>query len=214
MKKKFLAVLLIVVVTVLCGCGMSGEDAKSYAQSVLDASYKGEFKEYIDWTKSSEKEAEEMYESNIDAIMKAAGVADLGLSEELTDNYRFLFKDMLKKAKYELGDAKEADGDAYTIDVTVEPFLAFEGLENEVTTQVQEILAGASEIPSEEEINELLFQKMYEIMSEKVANPTYGEATTVTIHIQPDSDGIYYIPQEDRKILDDTLFPGDSTTEE
>lgn len=214
MKKKFLAVLLIVVVTVLCGCGMSGEDAKSYAQSVLDASYKGEFKEYIDWTKSSEKEAEEMYESNIDAIMKAAGVADLGLSEELTDNYRSLFKDMLKKAKYELGDAKEADGDAYTIDVTVEPFLAFEGLENEVTTQVQEILAGDSEIPSEEEINELLFQKMYEIMSEKVANPTYGEATTVTIHIQPDSDGIYYIPQEDRKILDDTLFPGDSTTEE
>ncbi|MFR3391478.1 MAG: hypothetical protein ACLTT1_13425 [[Clostridium] scindens] len=59
-KKGLLAALVILAMMVLSGCGMSAEDAQSYAKSVLDANYKGEFKDYVEWTKSSEKEPKEL----------------------------------------------------------------------------------------------------------------------------------------------------------
>lgn len=210
-KRSLLAVLLIIVMTVLCGCkGMSTEDAQSYAKSVLDASYKGEFAKYMEWTKSSEKEAKELYEGNIDTTMKEAGFSDMGLSEELTESYRQLFLDMIKLAKYDVGKAKEASDDSFTINVTVEPFIAFEGLQDEVNAAVTEDLTNAEQIPSDEEINRMVFQKMYDLMAERIASPVYGDPTTVTITVKPDADGVYYISQEDMTALDDALFPSDS----
>lgn len=210
-KKGLLAILLIGVMTILCGCGgMSTEDAQSYAKSVLDASYKGEFDKYIEWTKSSEEEAKELYEGNIDTTMNEAGFGDLGISDELTESYRQLFLDMIKQAKYEVGEAKEADDDAYTIDVTIEPFIAFEGLEEEVNASFTEEISNMEEIPSDDEINQMVFQKMYDLMVERIASPVYGDPVTVTITVQPDADGVYYISQEDMTALDDALFPADS----
>lgn len=209
-KRGLLALLLVVIMTALCGCGgMSTEDAQSYAKSVLDASYKGEFAKYMEWTKSSEEDAKELYEGNIDVTMKEAGFSALGLSEELTESYRQLFLDMIKLAKYDVGEAKEASDDAFTIDVTVEPFIAFEGLQDEVNTAVTEELTNAEQIPSDEEINQMVFQKMYELMAERIASPVYGDPTTVTITVKPDADNVYYIAQEDMTALDDALFPAD-----
>lgn len=210
-KRGLLAALLIAIMTVLSGCGgMSAEDAQSYAQSVLDASYKGEFDKYIEWTESTEEEAQDLYEGNIDITMEEAGFGDLGLSEELTESYRQLFLDMIGLAKYDVGEAKEAEDDAYTIDVTIEPFIAFEGIQEEVTTAFTEELYSMEEIPSEEEINQMVFQKMYDLMAERIAAPVYGDPVTVTITVLPDADGVYYISEEDMTALDDALFPADS----
>ena len=210
-KRGLLAVLLIAVMTLLCGCGgMSAEDAQSYAKSIMDASYKGEFDKYIEWTKSSEEEAKELYEGNIDATMQEAGFAGLGLSDELTESYRELFLNMIKQAKYEVGEAKDAGDKAYTIDISVEPFTAFEGLQDEVQAAVTAEMTSMTEVPDQNAINEMVFQKMYDLMAEKIASPTYGEATTVTITVKPDSDGVYYIAQTDMTALDDALFPSDN----
>ncbi|MFR3391477.1 MAG: hypothetical protein ACLTT1_13420 [[Clostridium] scindens] len=45
---------------------------------------------------------------------------------------------MVKQAKYEVGEAKEADDDAYAIEITVEPFTGFDGIQDEVTAKVAE----------------------------------------------------------------------------
>lgn len=39
-------------------------------------------------------------------------------------------------------------------------------------------------------------KKMYELMDEKMNNPTYGDKTTVTVNVKVDKDGAYYIPQK------------------
>ena len=41
-------------------------------------------------------------------------------------------------------------------------------------------------------------------------NPTFGEKESVTVHVKPDSDGVYYIPQDELTKLDNTLFPADN----
>ena len=209
-KRGLLAVLLIAVMTLLCGCGgMSAEDAQSYAKSIMDASYKGEFDKYIEWTKSTKEEAQKLYESNIDTTMQEAGFSQLGLSEELNANYRQLFLDMIKQANYEVGEAKEAGDKAYTVDVTVKPFTGFDGLQAEVEEATMAELENV-DVNDQNAVNELVFQKMYEIMAEKVATPTYGDPTTVTINVKPDSDGVYFIDQTDMTALDDALFPSDA----
>ena len=210
-KKGLLAVLLVMAMSLLSGCGgMSAEDASSYAKSVLDASYKGEFDDYIEWTKSTEDEANELYEGNIDTTMEEAGFSDLGISEELMESYRELFLDMVKHAKYEVGEAKESDNDAYTIDITVEPFIAFEGIQEEVTASLTEEISNMTEIPSDEELNQMVFQRMYDLMAARMEDPAYGDPAIVTITVQPDADGVYYISQEDMTALDDAMFPADS----
>ena len=209
-KRVFLAFLIAIAIIVLCGCGkLSEEDAKLYAESVLDASYKGEFEEYIKQTDSTEEEARNAYESNLGALMKESGFEEAGISEELQANYRQLFQDMLKSAKYHVGDAKEDTKDSFTIDVTVSAFTAFAGISEETNNWLTEQFVDATEVPEEAELNEMFFQKMYELMAAKISDPAYGEEMVVAIHVKPDSDGVYYIPDEDLTAIDSALFPED-----
>ena len=53
-------------------------------------------------------------------------------------------------------------------------------------------------------------KKMYELMDEKMNNPTYGDKITVTVNVKVDKDGAYYIPQKDLTAVDDALFPEDA----
>ena len=122
-KMKSLVLILVLAVSAwtLTGCGgMSEDEAKEYAQAVLDASYKGEFDSYMELTDSTEEEAREMYEGNMDATMAAVGFEEMGASQEMQEDYRQLFLDMAKLAKYSLGEVTEIE-DGFEIQVTVEP---------------------------------------------------------------------------------------------
>lgn len=206
-KHIALALVLVLSMSVLSGCGgMKPEDAKAYVQAVMDASYKGEFKAYMEQTKSTEEEAKKMYDGNIDETMKVAGFGDLGLSEELTANYKQLFADMAKQANYTVGEATETD-DGFQVEVKVQAYTALENLEQEFTdvlnAEVDNIVASMSE----QELNEFAFQKMYELMSDKLANPTYGEEKVVVVHVVVDSDNVWSIPDADMTAVDQALFP-------
>lgn len=198
-KKRILpALLAVLAMVVLSGCGgLSKEDAKAYAQSVLDAQYKGEFKEYIKQTEATEKEAKELYEGNLDQLLTEVGIDKSTLSEEMVENYRNLFLDMGKQANYKLEDAKEAEDDSYTVDVKIKPLIVFEGTDEDALSAVQEALADVSEVPSEEEIQQMIYAKWYDILADKITNPTYGEEQVVTLHVKPDKESVYYIPDED-----------------
>lgn len=202
-----LALLLSLTATLAgCGGGMTAEDAKEYAQAVLDASYKGEFDTYMELTDSTEEEAESMYEGNVDATMAMVGFEEMGVSEEMQADYRQLFLDLAKQAKYSLGEATEIEN-GYEIEVTIEPFIGMNDLESELTNVLMQDLAGMTEIPTEEELNQMTMQTMYDLLSEKVANPEYGDPQTMTIRVIADSDNVYSIPDEDTTALDSAMFP-------
>ena len=121
-------------------------------------------------------------------------------------------QDMLAQAKYEVGDATEGENDGFVVEVSAEPFTAFDGLQDEVMSAVQAEMANItdiSQLPSDEEINEMVFQKMYDILVQRVAEPTYGEAQTVEIHVEL-NDNVYSINQDDLTTLDGILFPADN----
>ena len=59
---------------------------------------------------------------------------------------------------------------------------------------------------TDEELEQLVYQKMYELMSSKLEAPEYGEPQTVMVHIQPDSDGIQTIDEDDLAALDAAMY--------
>ena len=210
-KRGVLAAMLTGVMLVLCGCGgMTTDEAKDYVKSALDAGYKAEFKEYAEITDSTEKEAQKEYETNLDNSMKEAGFIETGVSDELKDNYRKLFEKMLKSANYKVGEVKEAGDDEFKVSVEVQPFTAFSTVSEELDNWVTDTYSNIEYVPSDEELNEAIMKKMYELMDEKMNNPTYGDKTTVTVNVKVDKDGAYYIPQKDLTAVDDALFPEDS----
>ena len=207
-KRGVLAAMLTGVMLVLCGCGgMTTDEAKDYVKSALDAGYKAEFKEYAD---STEKEAKKEYETNLDNSMKEAGFDETGVSDELKANYRKLFEKMLKSANYKVGEVKEAGDDEFKVSVEVQPFTAFSTVSEELDNWVTDTYSNIEYVPSDEELNEAIMKKMYELMDEKMNNPTYGDKTTVTVNVKVDKDGAYYIPQKDLTAVDDALFPEDA----
>ena len=223
-KRGVLAAMLTGVMLVLCGCGgMTTDEAKDYVKSALDAGYKAEFKEYAEITDSTEKEAKKdeskeqqnteakkEYETNLDNSMKEAGFDETGVSDELKANYRKLFEKMLKSANYKVGEVKEAGDDEFKVSVEVQPFTAFSTVSEELDNWVTDTYSNIEYVPSDEELNEAIMKKMYELMDEKMNNPTYGDKTTVTVNVKVDKDGAYYIPQKDLTAVDDALFPEDA----
>lgn len=204
------AVLLLGMVGALGGC--TTFDASAYTRAVLDVSYKNQTEEYIELTGASEEEAEAVFQENLDATMEE--FKTMQLSEEMERNYRSLFEDIVKQVKYTVGEAVRTEDGNYTVDVTVEPMTLFDDTYEEFQAKAEEYAAGITnsvmngeEMPSDEEMQENVYQIYYNVLNEGVgAGIKYGEAVTVTIHINKTEDGTYEVLDDDIRILDEKLI--------
>lgn len=206
MKKKIslMSILMVCFSILLSGCGkkLTVEDAPAYVKSALDACYKADFDAYMEFTQSTKEEAEQLYEDGLDTNMEVSGIIDPSIDEELQEKYRQLFADILSISKYTVGEAKE-DGDGFTVEVTVEPFLMFNNLQDELLP-----LLSTEEAMnlSEEDASQFVFEKVYELMSSKLEAPEYGDPETITVHIQPDEDGLQTINEDDLMKVDSAMY--------
>ena len=108
---------------------------------------------------------------------------------------------------YKVKEAKETEDDEFTVTVEVCPFTAFSTVSDELDQWVTDTYSNVETIPSDEELNEAIMRKMYEIMSAKLADPTYGDKMEKEVHVKVNKDGAYYIPNDDLTAVDDALFP-------
>ena len=69
---------------------------------------------------------------------------------------------------------------------------------------MQEAVAG-KEI-SEDDVNQLAIDMVHELLSEKLADVTYGEPQTITVHVTKNSDGVWNITESDLQAVDAALF--------
>ncbi|MCI8560569.1 MAG: DUF5105 domain-containing protein [Dorea sp.] len=204
-RKVSLVMVVMMVLGMLTGCGMKPDDAKAYVQATLDASYKAEFGEYAKITDSTEEEAQKLFDDNINKTINSLGFDALGATEETMDKYRELLKEISSKAKYTVGDVKEADG-GFEVEVTAEPMEIFSGMQDELVAKMQEKATKSNEQLSEDKINQLAIDLVHELLTEKLAKVTYGEPKTITVHVTKNSDGVWNITESDLQTVDTSLF--------
>jgi len=207
MKKNILAILMVLTMAVLSGCGMSEEEASEYVQASLDAAYKGEFDAFVEITDSTPEGAKAMYEENIVHTMEAAGFKDLNISEELHMKYEQLFLELAKAADYTVGEAVKTEADDLAVEVMVRPLTIFEDIDTEVTDALLERISELDEQPEDSEIIEMSFDEMHRILSKRLETPSYSEKQiAVTIHVHKNEENMYAISEDDMLKLDGILF--------
>ena len=206
LKKALVTGLVAVMMVVnLAGCGKF--DAAAYVESCLDLLTKGETEQYMKMTGRSKEQAESDYESNIDAMMTE--MDQFNLSDELSNSYRQLFKDVYAKAKYTVKDAEKMDDkDGYYVTVEIEQMTGlFNGIQEELMTEFTEWANSfdADAYPTEDEMYEQMYQMMYDLMSARVDSITYNDPQEVVVEVIGE-DNVYSISDGSRTELDEALL--------
>lgn len=206
LKKALVTGLVAVMMVVnLAGCGKF--DAAAYVESCLDLLTKGETEQYMKMTGRSKEQAESDYESNIDAMMTE--MDQFNLSDELSNSYRQLFKDVYAKAKYTVKDAEKMDDkDGYYVTVEIEQMTGlFNGIQEELMTEFTEWANSfdADTYPTEDERYEQMYQMMYDLMSARLDSITYNDTQEVVVEVIGE-DNVYSISDGSMTELDEALL--------
>ena len=144
MTKKKKIILITVILAVILAAGtfaaiylyINRFDASEYVQAVLDTSYKNETDQYVEITGISNKEAEKIFEDNLDATM--AGFESSQMPEEMLPKYRELFGELAGKVSYTIGESEKQKDGTYTVSVIVKPITLFTDTYETFQTRAQE----------------------------------------------------------------------------
>ena len=204
-KTLLTSALAAVLVCTLTACGRF--DASGYVKAALDSNIHGEFEEYAEFVDISLEEAEQDYNDNLDSSMQS--MASFGMSEEMTAKYRTLFADLMKKTKYEVGEATKNDDGSYTVPVTVTPITnVFDELMDEAEKELMEYalqFVTADEAPTDDEITAYTVELLYNLLSERVSDIQYGDPQQMEVTVSPDENKAYSISADDMESLTNAL---------
>lgn len=212
MKKniiKIVGILCFLILTLLTGCE-NDFDASGYIEALLDLNVKGDtdlIKEYIpdsDEVEELKEESNKQWEKITDLQLEGAE-----LPEDIRQEYKEWFLDLIKQAKYTVGEAEKTEN-GYELRVDVEPISGiFEDLETPVREKCQayydankdRILNGS--IPEEEVDNEI-YRIMLDALNENTEKMYYGNARPVTVEMDVDKDVNFSGFEEIGSLLVDT----------
>lgn len=213
-KKSFVYFLACTMIISLTGCSLFDSKAKVYSRyltSLLDINYKNISKDYITLTGVSQKDAEAVYESNMDYqahnLMNYYGVKEVDDGTVLLEFY-YLAQSIFSNAKYEVTDVKEENG-SYTLELTVYPLDTLEATYDQVVAYIENFNARVDEgdFNNTDEVDyETEFAEgIIDILKSTVDNPGYMDPVILEVPIQP-SDDYYYITDEDFLAIDAAML--------
>ena len=204
-SKKILGCILTVIIMVAAAAGiyfyMNRFDPVRYVQAVLDVSYKEKTEEYSKMTGTSRKEAEAVFEKNLDVTMEKFHSS--AISEELEKKYRILFTQIVRQVNYQIGESEKQKDGSYIVELEIRPvtlfsdtYETFQSRAEEYAQSITNKVMKGMEIPSEEDdvLNEALQEGI-----------RYGDKKKLKLHVEKGEDGAYEIREKDRRKLDQLL---------
>ena len=181
--QKYLMILETIMLSIgISACSKQPDfDAKSYAQSSLDAYYHGEYKNYANLLELSEKDAKKEIEEDFnESIQKQFDDSD-NITDKGIADYTEKLTEVKKLAKYKVQDVKEEDG-VYTVSVQVEPSNVFQTLQQsstEVNNEKKQGLDGNDP--------EVFAAVLTESVQKSLEKNSYGKTVTVKVSVEKES---------------------------
>ena len=208
--RLFAICLLIISVTFLTSCN-TPFDRSGYIQGMLDSTYKGIHEQYATSTNESTKILQENHEAFIDRETKIwlqfCGInSNHELPEDLQTSINQLIKDLCQLSDYKVSDANHQG----VVALTISPLNIY----NDVYRDVVKFNEKFKERNNNYEFTDYTddeFQKAYlepiiNIFRSHMDSPTYTEAITISIQVEPDSSGQYSISDEDITAIYDSVI--------
>jgi hypothetical protein len=180
MKKKLILVFCTLLMScTLVGCG--NFDASRYVQSCLDATFHGEFDDYMELTNATESQARSAYdkliESEVDSLEQG-----YTLSDEQKEKFRSLFVDMYKACKYEVGEAVKNDDDSFTVSVTTYKLTVFDGMSDAAESYIKNYYKEHPDTTTDEAYD-LILDFLYDYISDNLTAAQYAEPETTNMNV-------------------------------
>ena len=166
---------MTVIIMVAAAAGiyfyMNRFDPVRYVQAVLDVSYKEKTEEYSKMTGTSRKEAEAVFEKNLDVTMEKFHSS--AISEELEKKYRILFTQIVRQVNYQIGESEKQKDGSYIVELEIRPvtlfsdtYETFQSRAEEYAQSITNKVMKGMEIPSEEEMQGQVYQIYYDVLNE------------------------------------------------
>lgn len=189
----------------LCFCGRGAEfDPIAYVQGSFDSVFHGTVTEEfvdslddVDSVEDYEAQYEELLASITDSTLASMGITEPG--EALKADTTEMFRNIFNASKYEVSsEAVENEDGSYDVEVTVYPLLTYMEVCNDSDGSVT--AAAEGRVTSDMSYDEIMMVFMEELIAEinaELANPTYDEPQTQTVHVYIDENGYYNIDEDD-----------------
>lgn len=200
-----LAVLSVCALSVglLAGCGNSF-DASAYTKAVLDNSYKNDSTGFVELKVGTAEESAEIYQNGLDEMVDSF-LLGMDVTEEQEAGFEEAIANILASAKYTVGEAEKQDDGSYVVNVTYEKMDVFAEAIELYQADITEMMENMTEIPSDEELEEMLVNSLKDCLLEATGTATYEEAATTTITIEIE-DNLYTPNEDDLFRLNESLF--------
>ena len=212
MKKKLLTGLLILITGLVTACsGKGGAKYQEYVKALIDANYLGHFDEYVDITDADPKDADALYQANVqrlaDNLSRYYGISPEDDSE-LRSRFNATAKAIYEKTSFETAPVRTEEGVSY-VDVTIHPIDLLNSTRDKVEALISDldkrVDEGEFNDTEKEEYRRLLINGILDILDESVSSMTYKDPVTVTVRIITGKSA-YYISDADFQSIDAAII--------
>lgn len=217
MKFKYSLPCLLLLVVMLTGCGRSF-DSSGYVTSIMDTLYKGDYTSYMDFTGVSRSDVslyrDQWLTSSAEAFMTAFGAGTP--SEETTDRIIALLNQLYANASYEVtAETPASDGSPQTVQLSIRPLNILKDNYDAIQVYVHSFNEKNADFSyadlTEEAYYDTYLDGILTILESHLADMTFGEATTLDIPLEKNSDGLYTISEDTLTAIQNTLLPWPET---
>lgn len=205
--KKMKRVLALGMTVLMCmgltACGKDF-DAAGYTKAVLDANYHAQYDKYADYRGISESDAEKEVTDGMKEQITSA-FEGMDVTDAMMDKYIEVADKAYDLADFTVKEAKKQDDDSYVVTVAIKPSDVFSNSSNYVNDIATEY-ANKNLDPTQPDV---LMDILVESLNRAIKANSYGDETTLEVHVTADKDGAYGIEDSEMETLEATMFPGE-----
>lgn len=173
----------------------TAEDARAYVKAFLDLMCTGDYDHSVNMIDIDPGEESEIIDEGLAAV-----ASNMGMSEELQGDFITVLKTAFSKCKYTVGDATPTEDGGYDVIVSITPLKVYSVSEEKMTEEFSKKTAGLDvNNISDEDMNNLIYSILIEIIQDNLKEPTYSETQEVVVHygLLDDTNNIYGLSEED-----------------
>ena len=119
----FLAVLLLT--TLLAGCGINEGKAEKYVQANLDLTFQGQTQEAKEILGASDSDLKKVYENGINAFVQDCLLNGVETENDFSETYGVLIKEIFSSARYQVSGVKKTGSKTCEVTVKYQPVDVF-----------------------------------------------------------------------------------------
>lgn len=184
----FLAVLLLT--TLLAGCGINEGKAEKYVQANLDLTFQGQTQEAKEILGASDSDLKKVYENGINAFVQDCLLNGVETENDFSETYGVLIKEIFSSVRYQVSGVKKTGSKTCEVTVKYQPvdvFTRFMPKLKEESEKIQADKDAGKYSGTDEEIKDAMvldyMTGAYSLLRSSYLDMQYGEKQEYTFTV-------------------------------